>query len=196
MRTTPQPPADPAEDPRPRRARRRGTLAVVTLAVLAAAVVTLTVFQPQKLLIDERVQEAAPAPAAPGADAAQPEEEGGGEPERQAAAEVLGQGGFRGLDHDAAGQARLLRLPDGQTVLRLEDLDVENGPDLYVYLSAAPADGPSSAHDDEFVNLGRLKGNQGDQNYMLPADVDPAAYRSAVIWCRRFAVGFAAAPLG
>jgi hypothetical protein len=49
--------------------------------------------------------------------------------------------------------------------------------------------------DGEWVELGRLKGNRGDQAYPLPAGVDPAAYRSVSIWCKRFAVSFGAAPL-
>jgi hypothetical protein len=84
---------------------------------------------------------------------------------------------------------------DGRRVLRLEGLDVEDGPDLFVYLSAAPAGSAEDAFDDDFVNLGRLKGNQGNQNYELPDDLTASRYRSVVIWFRRFSVGFAVAPV-
>jgi hypothetical protein len=40
-----------------------------------------------------------------------------------------------------------------------------------------------------------LKGNIGDQNYALPADVDIDRYRTVTIWCRRFSVNFGSAPL-
>ena len=45
------------------------------------------------------------------------------------------------------------------------------------------------------VELGKLKGNEGDQNYEIPADTDLAKYRAVTIWCRRFSVNFATAPL-
>jgi electron transfer DM13 len=47
----------------------------------------------------------------------------------------------------------------------------------------------------EFVDLGVMKGNKGDQNYQVPANVDLSQYQSLTIWCRRFAVNFATAPL-
>jgi hypothetical protein len=62
-----------------------------------------------------------------------------------------------------------------------------------VYLSRATADGPGGAFDDRFVALGALKGNIGDQNYAIPRAVDLSAYRSVVVWCKRFGVPFAAA---
>jgi hypothetical protein len=65
-----------------------------------------------------------------------------------------------------------------------------------VYLVAAP-----NATDDEtvkkagYVELGKLKGTDGDQNYEVPADLDLARYRAVTIWCRRFSVNFGTAPL-
>jgi hypothetical protein len=65
-----------------------------------------------------------------------------------------------------------------------------------VYLVAA-----SDATDNEtvtnsgFVELGRLKGNEGDQNYDVPENLDLSRYRAVTIWCRRFSVNFATAPL-
>ena len=74
-------------------------------------------------------------------------------------------------------------------------METDNGPDLYLYLSPNPADGPEGAFDDGHHNLGRLKGNIGDQNYELPADLDPTAFESVVIWCDRFDSAFGAADL-
>ena len=79
--------------------------------------------------------------------------------------------------------------------VRLENLDTSNGPDLFVYLSANPFDGEEGAFDDDYVNLGRLQGNIGSQNYEIPANVDPFRYASVVIWCDRFNSAFGAAPL-
>ena len=66
---------------------------------------------------------------------------------------------------------------------------------LFVYLSAAAPDGPRDSFDDDFVSLGRLKANQGNQNYAIPDGVSLARYRSVVIWCRRFTYAFGAAAL-
>lgn len=109
---------------------------------------------------------------------------------------VVATGAFMGADsfHQGSGQATLYRLEDGSTVLRLEDFMVTNGPDLHVLLAtgAAPADRASLG---EYIDLGQLKGNLGDQNYPLPADADPSAYRSVVVYCQPFHVVFATAPL-
>jgi len=66
-----------------------------------------------------------------------------------------------------------------------------------VYLSAKETAGNDDWHgyDQDFVDLGTLKGNVGNQNYLIPADVDLDRYSTAVVWCRRFEVGFAAAVL-
>jgi Electron transfer DM13 len=88
-----------------------------------------------------------------------------------------------------------LELADGRRFLRLEKLRTSNGPDLFVYLSAAAADGPRDSFDDDFVSLGRLRANRGSQNYVIPAGVSLDRYRSVVIWCRRFTYAFGAAAL-
>ncbi len=102
---------------------------------------------------------------------------------------------FVGIDHGTSGTLLLLEDDAGRRFVRLEDLDTSNGPDLFVYLSSNPVDGEEGAFDDDYVNLGRLQGNIGSQNYELPADVDPARYASVVIWCDRFDSAFGAAPL-
>jgi hypothetical protein len=181
---------------------RRHPLVTLTLALslVALAVFGVVWFEPQALFIDERVEESIPSASAAGPpthapDATQPP--GPASPATPAAGEplVLASGEFRSLAHSGSGRALVLELDDGTRYLRFEDLDVENGPDLRVYLSPASADGPASDLGSDPLDLGPLKGNQGDQNYELPAHVDVSAYRSAVVWCRRFSVGFAVAPL-
>jgi hypothetical protein len=66
---------------------------------------------------------------------------------------------------------------------------------LVVRLSKNPARGPTGAFGDGYVDLGGLKGNVGDQNYVVPTGVDVGAYRSVVVWCARFSVPFGAADL-
>jgi hypothetical protein len=106
----------------------------------------------------------------------------------------LARGRFRGLAYDASGTALLIDV-EGKRYLRFEDLEVDNGPDLKVHLSPEPASSEEGAFDDRIVSLGDLKGNIGDQNYEIPASVDLDSFRSAVVWCERFGVGFAVAPL-
>jgi hypothetical protein len=90
--------------------------------------------------------------------------------------------------HDAQGIAKVIPIEDGGNVLRLEDLEVTNGPDLYVYFST-----DESASD--FVNLGRLKANIGNLNYPIRAGTDMTKYDTVLIWCRAFSVLFGSAEL-
>lgn len=101
-------------------------------------------------------------------------------------------GRIRGADerHRGSGEARLYRLAGGRHVLRLQDLSVTNGAALHVYLS----------EDDDiprrrYVDLGRLKGNTGNQNYSIPSGVDPEKYPFVVIYCEVFERAYALAPL-
>lgn len=110
----------------------------------------------------------------------------------------LKEGAFRDGDafHKGSGRALVYRLPDGSNLLRLENLDVTNGPALHVYL-ARHAD-PQKRADvtgDGFVDLGRLKGNIGEQNYTIPQSVDLFPHGSVVIFCRPFQVIFSVAAL-
>jgi hypothetical protein len=141
------------------------------VALLLVAGGAVAWFQPQKLLIDQRVDEAPPGTA------------------------TVAAGRFRSLGHETSGRAAVLEVEGGRRFLRLDELRTSNGPDLFVYLSATPADGPRHAFDDEFLSLGRLKANQGNQNYEIDAGTRLDHYRSVVIWCRRFTYAFGAAEL-
>jgi hypothetical protein len=111
---------------------------------------------------------------------------------------VLSAGVFRDADsvHKGSGNAGLYRLADGSHVLRLENLDVTNGPDLHVFLVRHP--GPATSSDvtkGNYVDLGALKGNIGNQNYALAAGTDLTGIASVVVWCKAFGVLFSTAPL-
>jgi hypothetical protein len=110
---------------------------------------------------------------------------------------VLGSGHFGAIDfiHKGQGQATIYKLPDGKRVLRFEQFQVANGPDLYVYLSGHPAPREDAQVRQDGFEVAVLKGNIGDQNYDVPADIDLSKYRSVTIWCRRFSANFATAPL-
>ena len=166
---------------------------------MVGAVVFVAVwFQPQKLFIDERVEEAIPpATSAPPAETDDEPTEPTGPSTTVAPAEPveLVRGEFISRDHGTSGVARVLELADGRRIVRLEGLETDNGPDLFLYLGSNPANGDEGAFDDDFVDLGRLKGNQGDQNYDLPAGVDLEQHMTVVIWCDRFDSAFGAADL-
>jgi hypothetical protein len=100
-------------------------------------------------------------------------------------------GNFIGVNdgiHNAEGIAKVVALNDGTSVLRLENFKSTNGPDLYVYLAT-----DKSASD--IVNLGRLKGNIGNQNYPIPGGTDLTKYNTALVWCKAFSVLFGSAQL-
>lgn len=102
-------------------------------------------------------------------------------------------GEFKDADsfHRGSGKATVYVLPNGKRLLRFEDFSVTNGPALSVYLVKS-ADGNV---DSGFLDLGKLKGNKGSQNYDIPADTDLSSYGSVVIWCVPFGVTFSVAPL-
>ena len=106
---------------------------------------------------------------------------------------LLGRGSFEPLAHSAAGRATAIRTAAGARVLTLTNFEVDNGPDLRVYLVAGPARDESEV--EEFEDLGALKGNRGNQQYDLPRGLDLERFTTVVIWCRAFSVNFARAPL-
>ncbi|MGW7365352.1 DM13 domain-containing protein [Streptomyces sp. NPDC054841] len=163
-------------------------IGLVVVAVVVAA--GLYWFQPWKLWENETVREKLPAAVAPSAP---------GDPSAPAAPRTLATGTFISHEHATKGTVRIVELADGSRILRLEGLDTSSGPDLRVWLTDAPvkegAAGWRVFDDGAHVSLGKLKGNKGDQNYALPADVDLSKYSSVSIWCDRFDVSFGAAEL-
>ena len=118
--------------------------------------------------------------------------------EQQGGPVALKAGRFRDADsfHRGSGDATIYSAPGGGLLLRLEDLNVTNGPALHVILSPHPD--PMRSPDVKqagYVDLGPLKGNRGDQNYTIPAGVDVSAMGSVVIYCKPFSVVFSVASL-
>jgi hypothetical protein len=108
---------------------------------------------------------------------------------------TLTTGEFIDRSHPSSGTALVLNDGSEQRFLRFEDFETDNGPDLNVYLSTAPADAPTGDFNDDFIDLGDLKGNIGPQNYEIPPGVDLSKYTTVVIWCVRFGVAFGSADL-
>jgi Electron transfer DM13 len=141
-------------------------------------------FRPDLLFVNKTVNE-----GFPGAIAAQASSTG-----TQPAA--LSMGNFHAVAHGTEGTATIYQLPDGKKTLRLTNFETSNGPAVHVYLVAAnDARDSATVKQAGFVDLGSIKGNKGDQNYDVPAGVDLNKYRAVTIWCARFGVNFATAPL-
>jgi Electron transfer DM13 len=113
-------------------------------------------------------------------------------------AKTLETGTFHGKVHSTSGRATIYQEQDGKLVLRLTNFKTSNGPDVHVILIAA-----TDADDDANflksntprVELGKLKGNEGDQNYVIPSGTDLSKFQTVSIYCERFNANFGAAPL-
>lgn len=113
-------------------------------------------------------------------------------------AKILATGTFHGNVHHTSGRATVYQEPNGKRVLRLTNFKTSNGPDVHVVLIAA-----NNAEDDanflksgtERIELGKLKGNEGDQNYDIPSSADLNKFETVSIYCERFNANFGAAPL-
>lgn len=113
-------------------------------------------------------------------------------------AEVVLQGAFRDADrsHKGTGNAAVVSMPGGSFEVQLSEFEVTNGPALEVWLSAHPDPGTSSdVSANQWISLGQLKGNVGNQAYSVPPDTDISIFKSVVIWCEQFGVLFSPAAL-
>lgn len=111
--------------------------------------------------------------------------------EMPAASLAIPMGNFIGIGdgiHDAVGEVFIIEAEDGSKFLRFENFKASNGPDLYVYLAT-----DETASD--YVSLGKLKGNIGNQNYLIPPGADLSNQDTVLIWCKQFSVLFGSAKL-
>lgn len=179
------------------------------LAVLA--IIVVVVFQPQRLFLDDVVNEERPEAFIPTAapNTTQPSvsipdplgetlEGAPGEstpPQTQSPVEQLNlKGDFISLgNYTTTGTAEVIPVSPTENILRLENFSTTNGPDLFVFLTKQETPDAPFSKDDPHVDLGRLKGNVGGQNYEIPADVDLSEYKTVLIYCYRFSSPFGAA---
>lgn len=163
---------------------------IITSSVILAAVAWWA-FRPELLFVNKTVNESFPAATSLVSSSATKVTD-----KPMAMESAIASGTFRSVAHETKGTATIHKLADGRRVLRLTDFMTSNGPDVRVLLVAA-----SDAADSETVKsagsieLAPLKGNVGDQNYDIPADVDLTKYRACTIWCNRFGVNFGTAAL-
>jgi hypothetical protein len=156
--------------------RKNWFLAVPVLVIALFAL--WYAFRPERLVVNQRVHEELPATqgSSPG--------------------QVLASGTFHSLLHPTSGTATIYRTGDGSRVLRFTNFKTSNGPDVHIYMVAAPdANDNATVEHAGFIDLGSMKGNEGDQNYTLGPDVDLSKYRAVSVWCKRFSFNFGTAPL-
>jgi hypothetical protein len=152
---------------------------VIYSIVLIALVALWAAFRPERLFVNAKVNEAMPTSVM-----ASTQEM------------ALESGTFHSVAHETKGSASVYQLADGKRILRFTNFETSNGPDVRVYLVAAnDASDSDTVKKAGFVELGALKGNIGDQNYDIASDLDLNKYRAVTIWCKRFSVNFATAPL-
>jgi electron transfer DM13 len=165
---------------------RRPSLRVPVLGAYLLTAVVVGAYLGRSTILDDEVDERVVrvTPPAPAGDTAARER-----PRNV----LLARGGFEPVAHSVTGRATAIRRAAGGDVLTLTGFEVENGPDLRVYLVAGPARDESEVQD--FEDLGALKGNKGNQQYDIPRGLDLDRYSTVVIWCRAFSVSFARAPL-
>jgi hypothetical protein len=90
--------------------------------------------------------------------------------------------------HNAEGLTRVIQVGDGSKILRLENFKSTNGPNVHLYIGIDKA-------ASNIIDLGRLKANNGNQNYNIPRGIDLTKYNMVLIWCKDFSVLFGSAQL-
>ncbi len=168
--------------------KRTVVLAVVAVVVVVGAV-ALWAFAPWKAFTNKTVNEALPSTSAtapsPGqTDIPQP-----------SGPITLAAGTFRSYEHATTGTAKIVQVAQGNNVLRLDNFKTSDGPDVRVWLSVKSADAADGAQNAKYLDLGIMKGNIGNQNYVIPVGTQFTEYRSVIIWCKRFRTPFGAAEL-
>jgi len=187
--------------------------AVIAVVVLSLMVVAGALFQPWRIFTSSSVYEALPAPnpaiTSALAEAPDPTTTASNEPPSATAPPappsqaaippaplILSSGTFQSQEHETSGTARLVKLPDGSHIVRLEDLASSDGPDVKVWLSSLEAGGDWFKYrSGRYVDLGAVKATHGNHNYVLPAGTDIEGLKSVVLWCDRFSVAFGSAAL-
>jgi hypothetical protein len=188
--------------------RRRLWPVVVAGAAAVLLAIGLAVFKPWLLFVDVRVDEPIPTVAASPENAQRSPSASSDASTQPAAAPTrrpppgpvqVAAGSLISHEHTTSGTVRILRQPNGDRLLTLENLDTSNGPDVHVWLSAAEVvegtGGWFVAGAADHYDLGLIKGNQGNQVYAIPAGVDLKKYKSVDLWCVQFSVSFGAARL-
>ncbi|MGG0150946.1 DM13 domain-containing protein [Bacillus mycoides] len=143
--------------------------------------ILLLLFRPEKLFIDKQVNQAFPQTEIKSK-------------ESQLQEQVVNKGQFQNGVHETTGVATIYQLADGKRILRLTNFSTSNGPDVRVVLvPAKQLKNNEDVKNYKYIELGKLKGNKGDQNYEIPDEIDVSTYGAVSVWCKRFNENFGAA---
>lgn len=111
-------------------------------------------------------------------------------------AELVAGGEFYPIAHTGQGSADIYEVAEDNWALVLTDFEVEDGPDLHVYLAIQdPVPSQEGIELPGALDLGKLKQISGDHSYEIPAGTQLENYHSVVIWCVPFNVPFIGASL-
>ena len=146
-----------------------GKKILMTLVIVAAIVIPIGIYTISPLFISATVNEPLPATTV------------------QKPLSGIFMGVHDGF-HNAEGNVKVVSLTDGSKILRLDNFKSTNGPNVHVYLSA-------DKHATDYVDLGKLKANNGNQNYNIPSGTDITKHNIVLIWCKDFSVLFGSAVL-
>ena len=144
---------------------------LMTLVIVAAIAIPIGIYTISPLFISATVNEPEPTTSIP----------------VQKALSGIFMGVHDGF-HNAEGNVKVVSLTDGSKILRLENFKSTNGPNVHVYLS-------TDKHATDYVDLGKLKTNNGNQNYNIPTGTDIRKHNIVLIWCKDFSVLFGSAVL-
>jgi hypothetical protein len=145
---------------------------LITLVIVAAIAIPIGIYTISPLFISSTVNEPLPATTSI---------------PREKPLSGIFMGAHDGF-HNAEGNIKLVSLTDGSKILRLENFKSTNGPNVHVYLS-------TDKRATDYVDLGKLKANNGDQNYIIPSGTDVTKHNIVLIWCKDFSVLFGSAVL-
>ena len=101
--------------------------------------------------------------------------------------QILSQADFVANNHEVQGQALLIQSAE-EKILRFENFQTVNGPNLHIYLSA-------DLQAQDYIDLGPILATKGNVNYKLPSNIDYSKYNQVLVWCVPFKVLFSHAQL-
>ncbi len=94
------------------------------------------------------------------------------------------------MGHAARGRGAVVRRTGGARFVTLSrGFRIDPGPNVRVYLVAGRVRKDSDVKTGKrknYVDLGKLKGSKGNQQYRIPKGVNVAKYRTVVFWCVPF----------
>ena len=98
--------------------------------------------------------------------------------------------------YESSGMVTIYLFPDDRKLLRIEDLNVVNGPNLVVALLTNPDPIAIADLGRDYQDLGPLRATTGNLNYEIPDELNINRYRSVVIYEQQYGIVFAEAKIG